>query len=75
METKISPPPWISGLLFFLRGIVQGIYVSGGPIIVYAAGRLNLAKAAFRSTLCALSLDYPESRAGGRLCDHRQHAG
>ncbi len=54
LESRISLPPWISGLLFFLGGIIQGIYASGGPIIVYAAGRLNLAKAAFRSTLCAL---------------------
>jgi uncharacterized membrane protein YfcA len=54
LEMKTGMPPWASGLLFFLGGIVQGIYASGGPIIVYAADRSNLAKAVFRSTLCAL---------------------
>lgn len=41
-------------LLLFSGGLVQGIYASGGPMIAYAAGRLNLTKSIFRSTLCAL---------------------
>ncbi len=35
-------------------GIVQGVYASGGPLTVYAAGRLDMDKSAFRSTLAAL---------------------
>jgi hypothetical protein len=53
-DVKNGLPPWASGLLIFLGGIAQGIYASGGPMVVYATGRLNLTKAAFRSTLCAL---------------------
>jgi len=32
------------------------MFASGGPLLVYAVGRLNLTKSAFRSTLCALWL-------------------
>jgi hypothetical protein len=54
VDARNSLPPWASGLLIFLGGIAQGIYASGGPMVAYATGRLNLTKAAFRSTLCAL---------------------
>lgn len=37
-------------------GVVQGLFASGGPLIVYAVGRLALPKTHFRSTLSALWL-------------------
>jgi len=46
--------PLKSSVLLFSGGLVQGIYASGGPMIAYAVGRLNLTKSIFRSTLCAL---------------------
>jgi hypothetical protein len=35
-------------------GIIHGIFVSGGPLVVYVAGRIIPQKANFRSTLAAL---------------------
>jgi uncharacterized membrane protein YfcA len=35
---------------------VQGLFASGGPLLVYAVGRLGLRKADFRSSLSALWL-------------------
>lgn len=32
-------------------GVIHGIYASGGPLLVYVIGRLDLDKAAFRATL------------------------
>jgi len=40
----------------FAAGIAQGLFVSGGPLVVYAVGRLKLEKGSFRSTLSALWL-------------------
>ena len=37
-------------------GITQGLFASGGPLVVYAVSRLNLQKGSFRSTLSALWL-------------------
>jgi uncharacterized membrane protein YfcA len=37
-------------------GITQGLFASGGPLVVYAVSRLNLPKGSFRSTLSALWL-------------------
>jgi uncharacterized membrane protein YfcA len=34
-------------------GILQGMYASGGPLVVYVISRLNLSKSVFRSTLSA----------------------
>ncbi|MGD2272443.1 MAG: sulfite exporter TauE/SafE family protein, partial [Desulfobacterales bacterium] len=45
-----------SGLYIFSAGLIQGIYASGGPLLVYAMNRLNLAKSIFRSTISALWL-------------------
>jgi len=42
-----------SAVALFSAGIVQGIYASGGPLLVYVIGRLNLPKTVFRSTLSA----------------------
>jgi hypothetical protein len=38
----------------FSAGIVHGLYASGGPLLIYAVSRLNLAKSVFRSTLSAV---------------------
>ena len=40
----------------FTAGITQGLFASGGPLVVYAVSRLSLAKGNFRSTLSALWL-------------------
>jgi uncharacterized protein len=42
-----------SAIALVSSGIVQGIYASGGPLLVYVINRLNLPKAVFRSTLSA----------------------
>jgi len=39
-----------------LAGLIHGIYASGGPLLIYALGRLNIPKAVFRSTLAAVWL-------------------
>ncbi len=51
-----APSPAMSRLLIFASGIVQGLYASGGPLLVYAVTGFGLSKSAFRSTLCALWL-------------------
>ena len=37
-------------------GVMQGMYASGGPLLVYVISRLNLPKSVFRSTLSAVWL-------------------
>jgi len=37
-------------------GFIHGIYASGGPLLIYAVGRLDLPKSVFRSTLAAVWL-------------------
>jgi uncharacterized protein len=37
-------------------GLIHGIYATGGPLLIYALGKLNLAKSVFRSTLAAVWL-------------------
>ena len=37
-------------------GFVHGIYASGGPLLIYALGKLDLPKSVFRSTLAAVWL-------------------
>lgn len=39
-----------------LAGLIHGIYASGGPLLIYALGRLNMPKSVFRSTLAAVWL-------------------
>ena len=52
-----APLSTLRSRLFILgAGIVQGMFASGGPLLVYAASRLDLTKSVFRSTLCALWL-------------------
>ncbi len=35
-------------------GFIHGIYASGGPLLIYVVGKLNLSKSVFRSTLGAV---------------------
>lgn len=44
-------PGWVSSGFVFAAGVVHGIYASGGPLLVYAANRMQLEKSVFRSTL------------------------
>jgi len=43
-------------LALLSAGIVQGVFASGGPLVVYAVSRFTLPKTVFRSTLSALWL-------------------
>lgn len=59
LRNSDGPPPLsdlLSRLIILGSGIVQGMFASGGPLLVYAASRLDLTKSVFRSTLCALWL-------------------
>lgn len=40
----------------FAAGITQGLFASGGPVLVYATGRLGLDRGVFRTTLMAVWL-------------------
>lgn len=46
----------LSGLFIFLAGFAQGLFASGGPLLAYATGRMNLSKEEFRSSLCVVWL-------------------
>jgi len=46
---------WIN-FWVFAAGIVQGIYASGGPLLVYAISNIKFDKASFRSTLSTVWL-------------------
>jgi len=45
-----------SSAFILSAGVVHGIYASGGPLLIYAVGKSNLAKSVFRSTLAAVWL-------------------
>jgi hypothetical protein len=47
-------PPAATRSLYVGGGFVQGLFASGGPLIVYALSRRGLDKGAFRATLCLL---------------------
>jgi hypothetical protein len=47
--SKVAEASWLVA-----GGIIHGIFVSGGPLVVYVAGRIIPQKANFRSTLAAL---------------------
>ncbi len=54
LQIPFSKPKSIIYIIF--AGISQGLYASGGPLLVYAISRINLSKEVFRSTLTALLL-------------------
>ena len=43
-----------SAMYIIAAGFIHGIYASGGPLLIYAVGKLNLPKSVFRSTLGAV---------------------
>ncbi len=45
------PPAWVSKTAFMGGGIIHGIYLTGGPLLVYGLGALRLEKADFRATI------------------------
>ena len=47
-------PPAASRALLVSGGFVQGLFASGGPLVVYVLSRRALDKGAFRATLCLL---------------------
>jgi uncharacterized membrane protein YfcA len=49
-------PNWISNSYVFMAGVVHGIYASGGPLLVYAANKMQMPKSVFRSTLSVVWL-------------------
>ncbi len=49
-------PPVVSFLLLTVGGVIHGIFGSGGPLVVYVAGRELPSKTTFRATLSALWL-------------------
>ncbi len=49
-------PAVVSRPSILLAGVIQGLYASGGPLLVYVVSRLGLSKSVFRSTLAALWL-------------------
>ena len=49
-------PPLLSRFLILIAGAIQGIFASGGPLLVYAISRLRMNKAVFRSTLSSMWL-------------------
>lgn len=49
---EIAPPArWVVSGYVLMAGVVHGIYASGGPLLVYAANRMEMEKTVFRSTL------------------------
>lgn len=49
---SVTPKPrWWQQLWTLMAGLAQGLYGSGGPLLVYAIGGKNLDKAAFRALL------------------------
>ncbi len=46
--------PFLQKVFFAMAGVIHGMYASGGPLVVYAASRLQLDKTAFRAVLTAL---------------------
>lgn len=47
-------PPWLARAITFLAGITQGLFASGGPLLVYAMAGSTLDKSRFRATLAAV---------------------
>ncbi|MCK6511164.1 sulfite exporter TauE/SafE family protein [Myxococcota bacterium] len=53
--STLSPlPAWQANFFLFGGGLIQGLYATGGPFIVYVVSRLSLDKRTFRATLAGL---------------------
>jgi len=46
--------PGIANVFLFASGVVEGMYASGGPLVVYVLNKLAIGKSVFRSTLALL---------------------
>lgn len=46
--------PEVANAFLFTSGIVEGMYASGGPLVVYVLNKLGIGKSIFRSTLASL---------------------
>lgn len=55
-ERARGPGPLSSAVLLFAAGVIHGVFVTGGPLVVYVTGRELSDKARFRATLSALWL-------------------
>lgn len=55
-ESARGPGPVASTFLLFLAGVIHGVFVTGGPLVVYVTGRELSGKARFRATLSGLWL-------------------
>lgn len=55
-QTPTAPHPFGSFLLLFSGGIIQGIFASGGPLVVTYGSKVLRDKKQFRTTLSALWL-------------------
>ncbi len=62
---KRQAPP-----LLFLAGVVEGMYASGGPLVVYVLNKLNKSKSTFRSTLSLLWIIMDILLLGGYVFIH-----
>ena len=49
-------PGWLFTGYVFTAGLIQGVYASGGPFLVYAVNKMGLPKSVFRSTLSTVWL-------------------
>ncbi len=54
-QSEHSPPSRLASIAALLgAGVTHGLYAVGGPLLVYALGRENLDKQAFRATVSAI---------------------
>jgi len=51
---KVSIRPEVANAFLFTSGVVEGMYASGGPLVVYVLNKLPISKSVFRSTLALL---------------------
>ncbi len=51
---KSSIRPEVANAFLFTSGVVEGMYASGGPLVVYVLNKLSIGKSVFRSTLALL---------------------
>jgi uncharacterized membrane protein YfcA len=55
-ESSAPLPAPVRGAAIVGAGVIHGIFASGGPLLVWALGRSNLEKSAFRATLSGVWL-------------------
>lgn len=50
-QKNSNRPSWITRVITFFSGICQGLFASGGPLLVYAIAGTKIDKSAFRATM------------------------